>query len=117
MILTQVARRLRRNQTEAETKLWMHVRNRRLRGLKFRRQVPVAGYVADFLCEDLKLIVELDGGHHGERSEADAERTKVLKRAGYQVLRFWNNDVMTNIEGVLQRIVEMAEIAGHKAQS
>ncbi len=106
------ARKLRRNQTDAEFKLWLHLRNRRLSGLKFRRQVPVSGFIADFLCEEAKLIVEVDGGQHAE-SASDPARTAALQAAGFEVLRFWNNDVLQNVEGVLARILEAAHVAGH----
>jgi very-short-patch-repair endonuclease len=101
-----VARKLRRNQTDAERKLWFRLRDRRLNGLKFRRQVPVEKYVVDFCCESARLIVELDGGQHSVRTEADARRTAVLEAHGYLVLRFWNNDVLTNITGVLESILD-----------
>jgi very-short-patch-repair endonuclease len=102
--LTPVARRLRRDRTEAETRLWRYLHNRQLEGAKFRFQAPVGPYVADFLCAEAKLIVELDGGQHGEQIEQDAARTKALEAAGYTVLRFWNNDVLANTEGVLEMI-------------
>jgi very-short-patch-repair endonuclease len=102
--LTPIARRLRRNRTDAEDRLWYHLRNRQLEGAKFRFQSPVAGFVADFLCVEARLIVELDGGQHGERIEQDAERTRALEAAGYTVMRFWNNDVLANTEGVLEMI-------------
>ena len=105
------ARRLRRNQTDAESKLWLRLRGRRLEGLKFRRQVPVAGYVVDFLCEEARFIVEIDGGHHTERLAEDEARTAALQRHGYQVIRFWNNEVLSNMDGVLERIVEMIRLA------
>jgi very-short-patch-repair endonuclease len=107
------ARKLRRNQTDAELKLWLQLRNRRLGGLKFRRQVLIAGYIADFLCEEAKLIIEVDGGQHAE-SERDPIRTAEINAAGFEVLRFWNNDVFQNIEGVLQRILEVAQLASEK---
>ena len=97
-------RALRANQTEAETRLWLGLRDRRLGGAKFRRQVPVGPYVADFACYTARLIVELDGGQHAENAEADALRTDWLEAQGFRVLRFWNNDVMANIDGVLERI-------------
>ena len=100
------ARKLRHNQTDAERKLWFRLRDRRLRGLKFRRQMPVDRYVVDFCCEAARLIVELDGGQHVERSQQDAERTAVLEAQGYLVLRFWNNDILRNIDGVVESIVE-----------
>jgi very-short-patch-repair endonuclease len=110
-----VARKLRRNQTDAETKLWLHLRNRRLGGLKFRRQVPIAGFVADFLCDETKLVVEVDGGQHMKRSENDLARTKVLNATGFEVLRFWNSDVLENIDGVLEKIVESVRLAQCKS--
>jgi very-short-patch-repair endonuclease len=102
--LTPIARRLRRDRTEAESKLWRHLRNRQLEGAKFRFQSPVGHYVADFLCKDAKLIIELDGGQHGIEIERDAARTRMLEAAGYRVMRFWNNDVLANTEGVLAEI-------------
>ena len=90
----QFAKSLRRAQTDAEHRLWLQLRDRRLDGLKFRRQVPIETYVADFVCVDARLIVELDGSQHGEADgEArDAERTKALEAAGFHVIRFWNDD-------------------------
>ena len=96
------ARRLRRDQTDAERTLWFRLRDRRLMGMKFRRQMPVASYVVDFCCEAARLIIELDGGQHNEHPEKDARRTAVLEAQGYLVLRFWNNDVLRNTEGCLR---------------
>ena len=90
--------------TEAEQRLWRYLRGRQSEGAKFRRQEPVQNCIADFLCVEAKLIIELDGGQHGEQIEADAERTRQLEAAGYTVLRFWNNDVLANTEGVLEEI-------------
>ena len=104
MLRVERARRLRRNQTEAERRLWNCLRGRRFEGLKFKRQVPVEGYVADFLCVEAKLIVELDGGQHAEQTGYDDKRTVALKRTGFHVVRFWNNEVMENIEGVLEEL-------------
>ena len=101
---TRIARRLRRNQTDAERVLWLRLRDRRLAGWKFKRQVPVERYVVDFLCGDANLILEIDGGQHAD-NKRDEERTKVLEAMGYLVLRFWNNDVMRNIDGVLDEIL------------
>ena len=103
-----IARRLRRDQTDAERALWFRLRDRRLKGLKFRRQMPIKSYVVDFCCESARLIIELDGGQHAERSIEDTRRTADLEAYGYLVLRFWNNDVLSNIEGVLQTIVTIA---------
>jgi very-short-patch-repair endonuclease len=109
-----IARKLRRNQTDAERKLWFCLKDRRLDNLKFRRQAPVDRYVADFLCADAHLIVELDGGQHDPNSENERARTHQLEAMGYFVLRFWNDDVLNNIDGVLERIIETARpIAPH----
>jgi very-short-patch-repair endonuclease len=102
----RLARGLRRSATDAEAKLWSRLRDRRLEGLKFRRQVPVTGYIADFVCVDAKLIVEVDGSQHDERMELDLIRTAALQRAGFEVIRFWNSDVLTNIDAVLATILE-----------
>ena len=74
--------------------------------MKFRRQMPIDGYVVDFCCEASRLIVELDGGQHAQQSEADCARTAALEAQGYLVLRFWNNDVLRNMDGVVSAIVE-----------
>ncbi|MDP2411097.1 MAG: endonuclease domain-containing protein [Pseudolabrys sp.] len=103
-----IARKLRREQTDAERKLWFRLRDRRLNGLKFRRQMPIKTYVVDFCCESARLIVELDGGQHDVQSSTDAIRTAELESFGYVVLRFWNNDVLTNIDGVVAMIVATA---------
>ena len=100
------ARRLRRSQTAAERKLWLLLRDRRLAGFKFRRQHPVGPFIVDFCCTEAKVIVELDGGHHALSLESDAARSHYLAGQGYRVLRFWNNDVLGNTSGVLERIVE-----------
>jgi very-short-patch-repair endonuclease len=101
----KTARRLRRQQTDAERLLWFRLRDRRLNGWKFKRQFPIDRYIVDFFCADAHLIVELDGGQHAVRTEADAARTKILEAMGYFVLRFWNTDVMRNIDGVLEEIL------------
>ena len=98
------ARALRANQTEAEARLWRMLRDCRLAGAKFRRQVPVGPYIADFVCLAVKLIVEIDGGQHTENAEADATRTAWLEARGFRVLRFWNNDTLANTDGVLEQI-------------
>jgi very-short-patch-repair endonuclease len=101
----ELARRLRRNQTDAERVLWFQLRDRRLAGWKFKRQVPIDRFVVDFLCTDAKLIVEIDGGQHDQQKKRDAERTATLEAMGYLVLRFWNHDVMRNTNGVLEEIL------------
>ncbi len=86
--------------TDAERKLWFALKDRRLKGLKFRRQVPVGPFIADFLCFDLRLVVEVDGGQHAE-SLRDADRDRWFADNGFRTLRFWNNDVLSNLEGGL----------------
>ncbi len=98
------AARLRRDQTDVEQRFWLAVRDRRLAGMKFRRQATIGPYVVDFLCIEKRLIVELDGGQHDEI--VDANRTRFLEERGYRVLRFWNNDVVENFDGVLQTVIE-----------
>jgi very-short-patch-repair endonuclease len=97
---THRARELRQQSTDAEWKLWAIVRNRQLGGYKFRRQVPIDRYFADFACRDAKLIVEIDGSQHQDRAEYDARRTATLEAFGWRVLRFNNYDVLTNAVGV-----------------
>ena len=101
------AKELRRNQTEAESKLWSRLRNHPLKGISFRRQHAIGNYVADFCSPKVKLIIELDGSQHLEQSEYDAERTQYLASKGYRVLRFWNNEVMKEIDAVMS-IIELA---------
>jgi very-short-patch-repair endonuclease len=102
------ARRLRRDQTDAERTLWFRLRDRRLNGMKFRRQMAIKSYVVDFCCESARLIIELDGGQHAERTDSDVKRTADLEAFGYLVLRFWNNDVLSNIDGVVETIAATA---------
>lgn len=97
---------LRRNQTDAERKLWQRLRNRQLMGVKFRRQMPIRGYVVDFAAVEIKLIVELDGSQHIDDKEADEFRTGFLQREGYKVVRFWNNDVLLRTDYVLEAIIQ-----------
>jgi very-short-patch-repair endonuclease len=100
------ARQLRRDQTDAEQRLWAKLRDRQLGGVKFRRQHPIGPFVADFCCPQRKLVVELDGGQHSEEVAADEKRSRFLEAQGYRVLRFWNHDVLGNTDGVLERIAE-----------
>ena len=100
------ARHLRRDQTDAERKLWLRLRDRQVKGAKFRRQHPMGRYVADFCCPDRMLVVELDGGQHLAQAEADQRRTAFLRELGYRVLRFWDNDVLAETDVVLQQIAE-----------
>jgi very-short-patch-repair endonuclease len=98
------ARALRGVLTDAEQRLWYHLRDRRFGGYKFRRQVAIGSFIADFVCMAERLIVEIDGGQHAERAAEDARRTQYLEAEGYRVVRFWNNEVQENLEGVLQRL-------------
>jgi very-short-patch-repair endonuclease len=100
--LTAVARSLRRRSTEAEQRLWHHLRASQLDGAKFVRQFPIGPHVADFACRDARLVIELDGGQHSP--EIDAQRTQVIEYFGYRIIRFWNNDVLQNTDGVLEAI-------------
>jgi very-short-patch-repair endonuclease len=100
----RIARRLRRQSTDAERKLWSRLRAQQL-GYKFRRQVPIDRYIADFACIEAKLVIEVDGGQHNVDIEYDRERTTVIETAGYLVMRFWNNDALSDIDVVVEQIV------------
>jgi very-short-patch-repair endonuclease len=106
---TKRARRLRAESTDVERKLWSALRGRRQGGPKFRRQVPIDRYFADFACVEAKLVIELDGGQHADQVEYDERRTATLEACGWRVIRFWNNDVVENLEGVVDAI--LAELA------
>jgi very-short-patch-repair endonuclease len=101
----RIERRLRSRQTDAERKLWFAVRDRRLSGFKFVRQEAIGPFIVDFVCREKRLIVEVDGGQHSENAD-DIARDAVLAREGYRVMRFWNNDVLSNRDGVLTVILE-----------
>jgi very-short-patch-repair endonuclease len=105
MDLLNNAKSLRTNQTDAENKLWYHLRAHRFFGLKFKRQKPIGSYIVDFVCLEQKLIIELDGGQHAEQLEYDMVRTTFLKAEGYRVLRFWNNQILEEMESVLEATV------------
>ena len=111
-----LARQLRRTMTSAERMLWWHLREARFDGTHFRRQATIGRYFVDFCCHTSRLVIEIDGGGHAEtrRIIADARRTEFLNRRGYRVLRFWNNEVLTNIEGVMAVIHDA--LAGVKTQ-
>jgi very-short-patch-repair endonuclease len=101
------ARSLPKQPTDAERLLWRRLRNRRLAGCKFRRQEPIGRYVVDFVCLHPRLVIEVDGGQHSEKLEHDAKRTAYLESLGYQVVRFWNNEVLGDIDSVLGHILEI----------
>ncbi len=98
----ELARKLRKNQTPQERKMWNLLRNRQFHNLEFRRQFPMENYVADFLCKKEKIIIEIDGSQHNleENILKDELRTKFFETKGYRIIRFWNNDIDNNIEGV-----------------
>jgi very-short-patch-repair endonuclease len=98
------ARELRKFSTEAEARLWAALRSRRLGGVKFRRQFPLGSFIADFASTRHRLVIEADGGQHAD-SEADRQRTRWLEAHGWRVLRFWNNDILANLDGVLATIL------------
>ena len=98
------SRELRNNATVPERKLWQHIRNRQISGVRFNRQVPIDPFICDFVARTPKLIIELDGGQHAVRTSEDQRRTRFLESRGYRELRFWNNDVLENVDGVLSLI-------------
>jgi very-short-patch-repair endonuclease len=107
------ARRMRKTPTDAELKLWNELRAHRPMGLRFRRQMPISGYIVDFVCPSKKLIVEVDGSQHGSKAGArnDSIRDETLKSLGWTLLRFWNDDVIRDIDNVCQHIVIVAGVA------
>jgi very-short-patch-repair endonuclease len=98
------ARQLRRFQTDTEKRLWQVLRNRQLAGHKFRRQYPIGPYIVDFVCWEQRLVVELDGGQHMEQQAYDERRSVYLNQQGFHVVRFWNNDVLNNLDGVVHAL-------------
>ena len=108
MNITEKARSLRKNMTKQERILWHFLRKKSINGLKFRRQYPIGSYIVDFICNEKKLIIEIDGGQHNEDKNLiyDQERTKYLETKGYKVIRFWNHDIENNIEGVYREILK-----------
>ncbi|MGV8900086.1 MAG: endonuclease domain-containing protein [Burkholderiaceae bacterium] len=98
------AKTLRTNQTDAEQRLWYHLQAHRFMDIKFKRQKPLGRYIVDFVCLELRLIIEVDGGQHAEQVEYDQCRDAWLRNQGYTVLRFWNNEVMQQLDSVLEQI-------------
>ncbi len=103
------AQKLRRNMTDAGNRMWYYLRNRRLCNYKFVREQVIGNYIADFVCREKKLIVEIDGGQHINAKNYDANRTKYLESRGYRVLRIWNDEVFKNIQGVMDSILHLLE--------
>ena len=112
--LTGLARNLRNNATDAEQRLWLHLRASRFESVKFTRQYPIGTFIADFACRSLRLAIELDGGQHAD-SPTDAGRTHIIEAHGYRVIRFWNNEVLGNIDGVLTVISQEIKVARNQA--
>lgn len=108
-----MARHLRQNQTDAEKCLWRYLRNRQVHGHKFRRQYPIGEYIVDLVCLEKMVVIELDGGQHLEQAEQDMERTEYLGLLGYEVYRYWNNDVLVNTESVLAHISDVLPDTPH----
>jgi very-short-patch-repair endonuclease len=109
LLSKQLQRTLRNEMTDAEKALWRFLRSRQVSGLKFRRQHPFGDYIVDFVCLENKLVIEVDGGQHGDRAKEDEIRTQNLLAAGFRVLRFWNNEVLQEIEAVKERIWRAVE--------
>ena len=107
---TTVARTLRRDATEAERRLWRLLRSRQT-DAKFRRQQPIEGYVVDFVSFEHRLVIEVDGGQHADRDDYEKRRTRCLEANRFRILRFWNNEVMENGEGVFERIMTVVRTA------
>jgi very-short-patch-repair endonuclease len=108
------ARKLRRDQTEAEQKLWSRLCRHQLKGFQFRRQYPIGPFFADFVCLETKLIIEVDGSQHTDQPVRDDNRSEFLRGAGYTVLRFWNYEVIGEIDQVVQRIANALEAVPRK---
>ena len=104
--ITQIAKTLRKTSTKAERLLWRHLRAKQVEGCKFRRQQPIGNYVVDFVCFEKRIVVEVDGSQHQVEIDKDRIRDEWLKKQGFRVLRFWNNEVLRNTEGVYQVIKE-----------
>ena len=103
------ARALRKNLTDAEQRLWRQLKLRQISGAKFRRQQPIGPFIVDFVCFERRVIVEVDGGQHAEQIEYDDSRTQWLRKQGYRVLRFWNNDVLARTTVVAEQILSCVE--------
>jgi very-short-patch-repair endonuclease len=103
-VLKYRSRKLRSSATDAERRLWYRIRRRQLGGFRFRRQHPIGNYIVDFVCPDRRLIVEIDGGQHAEQCNYDEKRSRYLSASGFRVLRFWNNELMNDLESVLELI-------------
>ena len=106
------ARRLRRDQTDVEKKLWTRLRSKRFCQFHFRRQFPIGNFIADFACVQSQLVIELDGSQHLDGAAKDAWRTGIIEQRGFRVIRFWDSEVLTDIDGVMERIAEALRCTG-----
>jgi very-short-patch-repair endonuclease len=106
---TNRAKTLRNNPTDAEQRLWQELRRRQIAAVKFRRQQPIGPFIVDYVCFQRRVIVEVDGGQHAEQVVRNEKRTRWLEAQGYLILRFWNNEVLANTEGVAQAILDAVE--------
>jgi very-short-patch-repair endonuclease len=117
---TAAARKLRKNSTEAENLLWQKLRNRQLEGFKFRRQQPVGSYILDFVNFEKRIVIEVDGGQHAVLKDKDKKRDDWLKAEGFEVMRFWNNEVFENLDGILQivrnKLITPSPIPSHQGR-
>lgn len=106
------SRQLRKNITNQERKLWNIIRNRQFFNFRFRRQFPIGNYIVDFVCREKKIVIEVDGGQHNEKNNIDYDnmRSEYLALEGFKVVRFWNNDIDNNIDGVYEKLKEVFEI-------
>ncbi len=111
--LTSVARKLRNEMTDAERRLWSHLRASQLKGVRFTRQLPIGDFVVDFACRTARLAIELDGGQHSD-SASDEARTGLIEAHGWRVIRFWNNEVLENTDGVLTVILQELALARNR---
>jgi very-short-patch-repair endonuclease len=110
LLVHQTQRKLRRNMTDAELRLWRYLKGRQMSGFKFRRQHPFEDYVLDFVCLEAMFIIEVDGAQHAHNTISDRARTKKLREAGFKVVRFWNNEVLEQMEAVKESIWTMLKV-------
>jgi very-short-patch-repair endonuclease len=109
--MNKLARALRRRATDAEALMWSKLRDRRLDGVKLKRQKSIAGYIVDLVALNVKFVVDIDGGQHAENVVEDSIRTRALEQCGYHVVRFWNHEVLGNIDGGLEALVQELNIS------
>jgi len=116
MHINEMAKTLRKNLTDSERKLWKYLQAKGFEGLKFRRQEPIGNYIVDFVCYEKRLVIEIDGGQHMEEKSKDGVRDKWFREQGFKVLRFWDNEVLTNIVGVLELIRQSITPSPHPSR-